>query len=219
MLAQLILILYTARQKFTTNVGEVDIHSPDDISKIQNQLCRCWARSSICHSLMLGAASQNFTTSIAEVDIDPAVFMLIYQLLLRNILQNASKLPRQSSSDASSSLSSDSLSSSKDTWTARQKGILPARCPTSKSASISSYEYPFSTTFALVLVLNTSIALSTPQANSKKAAYYHIILLHILLGNLIYPSKICLPPVLDHHRKPLYPKRRNFWFVRLLSAF
>ena len=78
------------------------------------------------------------------------LFMYIYQLLLRNPLQNASKLPRQSSSDASSSFSSDSLSSSQDTRTARQKGISPARSPTSKSASISPYEYLFPTTFAAV---------------------------------------------------------------------
>ncbi len=102
--------------------------------------------------------------------------MLIYQLLLRNSLQNASKLPRQSSSDASSSSSSDSLSSSKVTKTARQKGIPPARSSTSKSASISPYQYQSPTTFAPVQVLNTSIAPLTPKATSKKSSIlpYHL---------------------------------------------
>ncbi len=144
--------------------------------------------------------------------------MLVYQLHLRNPLQNASKLPRRSSSDASSLLLSDSLSSSNDTRTAKQKSILPARFSTSKSASISLYQYLSSTKFAPIRVPNTSIVSSTPQANLKKVAYYHIIFLHILLENLILPSKICLLPVLDHHRKRLYPKQRNFWFVKLLPV-
>ncbi len=92
------------------------------------------------------------------------LFILTYQLLLNNPLQNAFKLPCQSSSVASSSSSSNSLFSSKGTRTARQKSIPPTRSYTSKSASICLYEYHFLTTFAPVQVLNSSIALSTPPA-------------------------------------------------------
>lgn len=51
----------------------------------------------------------------------------------------------------------------------------------------------------------------------KKPAYYHIILPHILLENLILPSKIRLPPVLDHHRKRLYPKKKKKLLVRKVA--
>ena len=90
------------------------------------------------------------------------LFMLIYQWLLRNLIQNASKWLRQSFSDASSSLSSDSLSSSKDTRMARQKRIPPARSPILEPASIRLYEYLSSTKFAAIQVPNLSITPLTP---------------------------------------------------------
>lgn len=74
-----------------------------------------------------------------------------YRLLInsRISLQNTSQAPCQSS-DSSRSSSSDSSSSFEGRRTARQKAILPARSPTSKSDSTSLHEYPSPTTYVPV---------------------------------------------------------------------